>query len=286
MRKTLVIVGQTASGKSELAIKLAKKFNGEIICADSRTIYQGMDIGTAKPTEGNQTEVKHHLLDVVEPSEEFSAAEFKQLALQKIKNISGRGKLPLLVGGTGLYINGVVYDYGFGSKKDIKRRHDLEQLSDERLYDLAKSLGIGENEVNFKNRRHLIRAVERGGVIKEDSKLQPGYVLIGIKISPDELKNRIKARLDDMLSAGLKEEVQGLADRYGFDAPGMNAICYREWRGYLDGEQAIEQVKQNLYKHTWQYAKRQKTWFKRDKNIQWITSVEEASVLVQQFLIQ
>lgn len=232
----IIICGQTASGKSAMAIQLAKKYNGEIICADSRTVYKGMDIGTAKPSKSEQDEVKHHLLDVVNPGERFNANQFKTLANEAIGQISSKGKIPFLVGGTGLYISSVVYDFGFD--------------------------GEGDN------------------------KLRENCLLIGISIGKDELKKRIKSRIDIMVKAGLEAEVRALASEYGYAAPGMNAICYKEWQGYFAGEQSLQELKQKLYTNNWQYAKRQKTWFKRDTNIHWATSVKEVSVLVQQFLIQ
>ncbi|HEX5456598.1 MAG TPA: tRNA (adenosine(37)-N6)-dimethylallyltransferase MiaA [Candidatus Saccharimonadales bacterium] len=232
----IVIVGQTASGKSAMAMDLARKFNGEIICADSRTIYKYMDIGTAKPGKDEQSEVRHYLIDIMDLDKRFNASDFKKLASDSIGSISAKGKVPFLVGGTGLYISSVIYDFRFDD------------------YD--------------------------------DNKLRENTLLIGIKHDPEQLKTRIKHRVDKMIEAGLEAEVRNLADQYGFAAPGMNAICYKEWKDYFAGEQSLEETKQNLYKDNWQYARRQKTWFKRDKNIHWITSVREASVLAQQFLIQ
>lgn len=234
--KLIVIAGQTASGKSAMALELAKKLNGEIICADSRTIYKQMDIGTAKPDKNEQAQVRHHLIDVIEPDKRFSANDFKKLANKSIEEIASRGKIPILTGGTGLYINSVIYDFGFNGKTD--------------------------------------------------NKLRENCLVIGLKLDKDTLRQRIKDRVDTMIQAGLETEVRALADKYGFSAPGMNAICYKEWQPFFAGEQTIYDVKQQLYKNNWQYARRQNTWFKRDENIRWITSVDEASVLAQQFLIQ
>lgn len=285
-KKLIAIVGQTASGKTGMAVELAGKFNGEIICADSRTIYKEMDIGTAKPSTKHRSKIKHHLLDVIEPDKEFNAADFKKLTNKAISEITDKNKIPFLVGGTGLYVNAVVYDYRFGSKKNMQVREELEAMADDQLQDRARNLNIGENEINFKNKRHLIRAIERGGVIRGDDKLRNDTLIIGIEIGAEELKERIKKRIDAMLDAGLEKEAIGLANKYGFDSPGLNTICYKEWRPYFAGEQTFEELKQKLYADTWQYARRQKTWFKRDSNIKWVTSVSEASVLAQQFLIQ
>lgn len=232
----IVIAGQTASGKSSAGIKLARKYNGEIICADSRTIYKDMDIGTAKPSKTERAEIRHHLLDVMEPDKRFSANDFKIIANKAIKDITSRSRIPFIVGGTGLYINSVVYDFKFDGDKDHKLRENT--------------------------------------------------LFIGFKLEPDELKVHIRRRVDNMIVSGLEGEVRNLANVYGFDAPGMNAICYKEWKGFFNGEQSLEALKQKLYTNNWQYARRQNTWFKRYKNINWVTSVDEASRLVQQFLIQ
>ncbi|HEX5797586.1 MAG TPA: tRNA (adenosine(37)-N6)-dimethylallyltransferase MiaA, partial [Candidatus Saccharimonadales bacterium] len=285
MKKTplVVVVGATASGKSEMVLELAEKFNGEIICADSRTIYKGMDIGTAKPSSEDRLKIKHHLLDIVAPDEEFNAAEFKRLANRTIEEIKGRGKIPFLAGGTGLYISGVVYDYGFGDKKDPLIRTRLEKETTEDLKKKAKKLALTEDDINFKNRRHLIRAIERGGIIKGDDKLRDNCLILGIDIGQDELKSRIRKRIDRMIKSGLEKEVRKLVSMYSFNAAGMDAICYKEWQSYFAGEQSLAELKEEMYKNTWQYARRQKTWFRRDKNIRWATSSDEASVLVYQF---
>jgi tRNA dimethylallyltransferase len=268
-----------------MAVELAEKYDGEIICADSRTVYRGMDIGTAKPGPDERKRVRHHLLDIVEPDQEFNANDMKLAAEQAIFDITSRSKVPFLVGGTGLYINAVAYDLKFGPKNE-KLKSQLESLSLADLQKEARKLGISVEDINFQNHRHLARAVERGGMIKGPDKLRDNCLMIGIQLEPEALKERIASRLDEMINAGLEKEVFSLAKKYGFEAPGLNAICYKEWQGYFAGEQSIEETKQNLYKDTWQYARRQRTWFKKDINIRWTTSVDEASVLAQQFLIQ
>lgn len=245
-----------------------------------------MDIGTSKPDLDLQKKVPHHLLDIVSPNEEFTAADMKIRANQSIKNIEMTGKAPFLVGGTGLYINSIIYDFKFGPKKDKKTREKLESLTDAELNKQANILNIDQKDVNFLNRRHLIRAIERGGVIKDKPELRQNCIVIGIEIDSEILKTHISERIDQMIDLGLEGEVKSLAEKYGFDAPGMNTIGYKEWKAYFEGEQSIDHVKQNMYKNTWQYARRQKTWFKRDDNINWITSGDDAVRLVEQFLIQ
>lgn len=284
-RPLIVLVGQTAVGKSEMAIKLAETFNGEIICADSRTVYKGMDIGTAKPSKDDMRRVKHYLIDEITPDKKFSASDMKKLANKAIEDIISKNKTPFLVGGTGLYINALVYDFKFGAVNE-KLRSELEDLAIEDLQKKAEEIGINSSDIDFLNRRHLARAIERGNVPKDDNKIRKNCLMLGIDINQDELKKRIKARIEKMIQNGLENEVRTLAGKYGFDAPGMDAICYKEWQTFFKNEQSLDELKQKLYKDNWQYAKRQKTWFKKDTNIQWITSVDEASVLVQQFLIQ
>src|SRR5688572_21256799 len=167
MNKPLIVIaGPTASGKSALAMKVAKKYNGEIICADSRTVYKGMDIGTAKPSAVDRKEVPHHLLDIVQPNQPFTAADFKEQALAAIDDISGRGKLPIMVGGTGLYIDSVIFDYRFGDPADPDKRAQLQDMTLEQLQQMCVMEGIRLPE-NTKNKRHLVRAVELGGVIDQ-----------------------------------------------------------------------------------------------------------------------
>ncbi|HET7673742.1 MAG TPA: tRNA (adenosine(37)-N6)-dimethylallyltransferase MiaA [Candidatus Saccharimonadales bacterium] len=281
----VVIAGQTASGKTALAIRLAQSFNGEIVCADSRTVYRYMDIGTAKPSKSEQEQISHHLLDIVDPDEKFNAVEMKKIADKAIEDINSRGKTAFLVGGTGLFISAVIYNFRFGPKDDSLRSR-LDNLSLSELQEEARKIGISDNDISFDNKRHLARAVERGGMVKDEKRLRDNCLFIGINQETEELKKRMKSRLENMLESGLENEVRRLAEKYGWSAPGMNAICYKEWEGYFAGEQSLEKTKQKLYKDTWHYAKRQKTWFKRDKNIHWVTSGDEAVRLVQQFLIQ
>ncbi len=285
-RPLIVILGQTASGKTDLGIEIAKKYRGEIVCADSRTVYKAMDIGTAKPTEVERKTVRHHLLDLIEPDRFYSANDFKRDASKAIKDIRARGRLPIIVGGTGLYINSLVYDYEFGRTPDPKARQELQNVDIKGLQKKVKNLGLGRDRINYENKRHLIRAVENNGVIRTKKPLRENTLLLGRKIEKTELQARIRARNETMIKAGLKDEVKRLVERYGWDAPGLNSIAYKEWRKYFSGEQDIEEVKENMFKDNWQYARRQKIWFKRDVNINWLTSVEQFIRQVDQFLIQ
>lgn len=276
----VVIVGPTASGKSSVAMELARQFHGEIISADSRTIYRGMDIGTAKPSAHDQSEIPHHLLDVISPSEAFSAAEFKRRANIWIDDIAIRGRVPILVGGTGLYIDSVIYDYAFlPPPESHELREQLQALSVEELQSRLKSQGIPLPE-NNQNPRHLIRAIETNGAVAVKKGLRDNTLVIGIDRTKEELTSSIKSRIQSMVSLGLEAEVNLLVSKYGWDCPGLRAVGYQEWQHANSPKAACEEIKKN----TLRYAKRQRTWFKRNPHITWIKKVTEARQLVQKFL--
>lgn len=231
----VVIVGETASGKSALAMQLAERFDGEIICADSRTVYKGMNVGTAKPGAEERTRVKHHLLDVVTPEQDFTAAQFKSAAQKAIISIVKKGKLPIMVGGTGLYIDGLLYDFGFEKKLDKKT-------------------------------------------------LRPNTLLIGLVVDRQVIKERITNRVEAMIENGLEAEVRRLVKKYGWHAKAMTAIGYREFQPYFAGLQTQEDTKKQIERDTILYAKRQRTWFKRNESIHWLDDPREVVDLVTTFL--
>lgn len=279
----IVIVGETGSGKSALALKLAQKFNGEIIAADSRTIYMGMDIGTAKPSDKDRKQVPHHLLDIIEPNEHFTAAQFKNLAMAAITDIHKRGKLPIMVGGTGLYIDSVIFDYDFRPPADPKRRAELQKLSIEQLQAQLAAEGIAL-PANDRNPRHLIRALETGGVPANKQALLPWTLALGITIEREELKQRLVKRTQEMIAKGLTREVKQLADSYGWETEAMSAVGYREWREYFEANRSLEQTHELIIKNTLAYARRQRTWFKRNKSIQWVHNQRETVDLTTTYL--
>jgi tRNA dimethylallyltransferase len=270
--KLLVIVGETASGKTALALKLAQEFGGEIICADSWTVRRGADIGTAKPSKEEQALVPHHLLDIVGPDEDFTAAVFKRLANQSILDIFNRGKLPIMVGGTGLYIDGVIYDYGFLPAGDRNDREELNKLSISELLKRLEGLKIELGDVDTRNKRRLIRLIETGGEQPTSQKMRANTLIIGLKTDPAVLEKNIVKRVDGMLSAGLEGEVKGLADSYGWDCETLKGVGYSQWRDYFLGTQNPPQTRQKIIKASLDLAKRQRTWFKRNKSIQWFTT--------------
>ena len=266
----IVIVGPTASGKSGVAIELAQQYGGEIICADSRTIYKGMDIGTAKPSKEDQTKVPHWALDIVSPDEVFSAADFKAYAVQKIEEIRARGHVPFLVGGTGLYVDSIIFDYQFGPAVDPLKRAEFEQMSiDElRTYCIQNNITLPENE---KNKRYLIRAIERKNAPGERlSTPINNSIIVGITTDKDVLRARIHDRSEQLFAAGVVEEAKSLAGVYGWETQSMTGNIYRLAHAYLNNEIDQAEFKYRNEVADWQLAKRQMTWMKRNQFIQWL----------------
>jgi tRNA dimethylallyltransferase len=268
----LVIVGETASGKSALAIQAARKLNGEIICADAWTVRRGADIGTAKPTKEEQKLAAHHLIDIIGPDEPFNAASFKRLANDAIKDIASRGKLPILVGGTGLYIDGVLYDYSFLPSRENTSREELNELSNEDLVKRINDKGYDASGVDIKNNRRLIRLLETGGQKPQKKQIRSNTLVVGLAVDKDILKQRITNRADAMIKAGLENEVLGLSREYGWDSEALKGISYVEWHDYFLGSAKRDEVRENIIKNCLDLAKRQRTWFKRNKSIQWLAT--------------
>ncbi len=281
----LVIIGPTASGKSAFALRLAKQFNGEIICADSRTVYRGMDIGTAKPSLDDRAAVPHHLLDIVDPDELFTAARFKVLASQALEDIHNRGKLPIIVGGTGLYIDGLIFDYAFLPPGPSSDREALQKLDVAQLQKLliADKIPLPEN---FKNPRHLIRALETNGAVAVKKGVRKNTRILGLGYNKEGLEEKIIQRVKLMIKQGLEMEVKQLAKTYGWEAPGLSAVGYREWFLYFVQKQNFEQTLQLIQQHSLQYAKRQRTWFRRNQHVAWLKSNAEGIRMVKTFLQQ
>lgn len=278
-RPLIVIVGPTASGKTSLAIDLAEQFDGEIICADSRTVYKGMDIGTAKPTKEEQSRVPHWGLDLVEPGTRYTAADFKRYAEQKISEIRSRGRTPFLVGGTGLYIDAVIFDYQFGLPADTDLRAQLEQLSIEQLQQYCSKNNI-ELPENDKNKRYLIRAIERKG-ISAKSKSAPisNSIIVGIATERDVLRTRIKHRVEQLFEYGVVEEAIKLGKKYGWNNEAMTGNVYQIAHAYLENELTLDEAVDKNATLDWRLAKRQLTWLKRNAYIRWFSLTEAKSYL-------
>lgn len=279
----IVITGPTASGKSGLALELAQKYDGEIICADSRTVYKGMDIGTAKPSAKERSQIPHHLLDVVEPNERFTAADFQRLSRTAIDDIRRRGKVPFLVGGTGLYIDGIILDFEFGADVDPQKHKLLEEKSVEELASLIKELQI-TMPTNMLNKRHLIRAIELNGS-KSNARLEPIDNTYVVSIATDKtiLEERIRSRADEMFSSGVVEEARKLAEEYGWESEAMTGNIYPILHEVIEGRMTTEQAKELFVIRDRQLAKRQITWLKRHSYIHWY-DIDEARQEISKLL--
>ncbi|MFC2639500.1 MAG: tRNA (adenosine(37)-N6)-dimethylallyltransferase MiaA [Candidatus Saccharibacteria bacterium] len=266
----IVIVGPTASGKTSLSINLAEIYGGEIICADSRTVYKDMDIGTAKPSYEDCQRVPHWGIDLVYPYEYFSAAEFKQYSLKKIEDIRSRNKIPFLVGGTGLYIDAIVFDYKFGNKSDVKKRTLLEKLTIEELWEYCSKNNI-ELPDNYNNKRYVIRCIEQGGINNSRKvEINNNIIVVGISTDRDNLRKRIKDRIEQFFDNNVVEEARILGKIYGWDNRAMSGNIYPILHKYIDNEINIEEAKVEIFYRDWHLAKRQMTWFRRNKNIEWL----------------
>ena len=285
MKPLIVIVGVTASGKSSLAIKLAKKHDGEIIAADSRTIYKGMNIGTAKPTKAEQAEVKHHLIDVVTPDKAYSAADFQEQANAAIEDIQSRGKLPIIVGGTGLYVDGVLFDFKFLPPATPEERARLMGMSIEELQAeiTAKGLKMPENKLNP---RYLMRTIEKNGAEETRGKMRANTVVIGLDGEDASIRGRIRVRIDAMLEDGLIDETKDLVKRYGWEAPGLLSTSYKALRPHLEGLEKIAEAKKQFALNDWHLAKRQRAWFKRNPDIHWFVDGTSALAFAENWLIE
>jgi tRNA dimethylallyltransferase len=288
-QKLLVIIGPTAVGKTKLSIELAHHFNGEIISGDSMQIYKGMDIGTAKIRAEEMEGIPHHLIDILNPSERFSVAEFQILVRDKINEISNRGKLPMIVGGTGLYIQSVIYDYQFSDASgDETFRLQLE--------DRAKEIGMealhqelteidpeSARHIHPNNVRRVIRALEvyhsTGKTMSDIQKEQKPdllyeTVLVGLTMDREKLYERINTRVDLMIDEGLLNEVERLYQSGLHDCQSIQAIGYKEMYDYLDGLVALDEAIENLKQNSRRYAKRQLTWFRNKMDVQWFNMTD------------
>lgn len=269
IKPVVIIVGPTASGKTDLAIKTALAYDGEVICADSRTIFQDMNIGTAKPTITERQGVAHWGLDLRKPGERFSAAEFQAYARVAIDDIQSRGKLPIIVGGTGLYIDSLIFDYDFPEQIDDKQRERLEAMSVEELYKYCTDNNITLTS-NHKNKRHLIGAISRSNrADKRSVTPQQNFTVVGIATDKPTLRNNIVARTEHMFESGVVDEAKMLGEKYGWDGEAMTGNIYPIIRQYLNGEVSSDQAKQAFCDRDWQLAKRQMTWFRRNPYIIW-----------------
>jgi tRNA dimethylallyltransferase len=289
--KLVVIIGPTAVGKTKLSIALAKRLNGEIISGDSMQIYKGMDIGTAKIKPEEMEGIPHHLLDIKEPWESFSVVEFQQIARSLIHEISGRGRLPMIVGGTGLYIQSVIYDYRFSdAPSDEAYRRHLRQIAEDKgemvLYEMLSAIDPeSAARIHPRNIRRVIRALEiyhcTGKTMTEwqrgqTKKLLYDVAVIGLTMKREQLYRRINERVDQMIAEGLLEEAKALYDRGIRDCQSVQAIGYKELYDYFDGRVSLEEAIERLKQNSRRYAKRQLTWFRNQMPVQWFDMTDAA----------
>lgn len=261
----IVILGPTASGKTGYAIRLAQLIGGEIICADSRTVYKGMDVGTAKPTKHEREMVPHWAIDLVEPNQRFTLYDFQRYAQTKIGEIRERGHVPMLVGGSGLYIDSVIYDYQLSHEPwfNMARRQQLESMSLIELKNYAISQQI-ELPNDTQNRRRLIRAIEQGGVNKKCSQLIPNTIVIGIATDKETLRQRSIQRSQAMLDDGLINETAELLSKYGTTEP-LRRNAYGVVQQYLAGEIGAGELVSLMVRRDMQLVKKQLTWWRNQR---------------------
>jgi len=286
MNKLLVIVGPTASGKTKLAARLAKKFNGELVSADSRQVYRGLDIGTGKDRPKG---VKIWGYDLVRPKEEFSVGQYQKIAIKFISDIQKCGKLPILVGGTGLYVKSVLEGIPTSNIPKNKRlREVLDSLSVGDLYeklsviDSVKAANMNRSDKN--NPRRLIRAIEVAQYRNEHKQKQIKHkkydsMIVGLKVNKDKLEERIKARVKRRIQKGLQNEIRELLKKgVRWEDQSMSSLGYKEWRGCLEHQEGCSHVVDIWARNEISYAKRQMVWFKKQKNIEWFGLNEQKAV--------
>lgn len=306
MPKIIVILGPTASGKTDLGLKLAKKFAGEIVSADSRQVYKKMNIGTAKPQgvwgkiNGNKVyvvdNIPHHLVDIIDPGKDFTVADYKKMAIEKINDILSRGKLPIIVGGTGLYIWTLLDNLDIPKIKPSQRlRKGLEKKSVSELVALLKKMDLETaKRIDLHNPRRVLRALEvfilsGESLARQRTKSMPLFnaLQIGIDLPRAALYKRIDVRVEQQIKNELVEETKKLVkQKYDWSLPSMSGIGYKQIGLYLRGEATLDEAIAILKRDTRRYAKRQMTWFGRDKQIAWIKKpvFKSAARLVKDFL--
>lgn len=300
----IVVAGPTASGKTGLAIDIANYVGGEIVSADSMQIYKYMNIGSAKPTQEERAKAVHYMIDFLEPDAEFSVADYTEMAHKVIADIYERGKIPIMAGGTGLYINSVVNDVTFGEMDtDYELRESLRKTAEEKgseylLHILSEFDEVSAKKLHPNNLRRIIRAIEfykiTGKPIsehqEETKKTESRYnpLMLCVNWDREELYDRINRRVDMMMDEGLLDEVKRLMDMgYTKDLNSMQGIGYKEVMDYFDGKASLEETVEIIKQSSRRYAKRQLTWFRRDERIHYVSSenpFEEAKLLIDDFL--
>ena len=290
MKKVLVIVGPTASGKTSFGILCANKYNGEIISGDSIQIYRGLDIGSAKATVIERNSAVHHLIDIKDASDNYSVKEFQELGRNLIDDIASRGKLPIIVGGTGLYIKALLYDYTFYDEQEPD--NEYTELSNEDIYNiLLKEDPKCLEKIHINNRKRLVRALNvlrkhSLGIsqIRENQSHELLYdaKLIGLTKDRETLYKDIETRVDKMVDDGLIDEIKGLLDSgISFENQSMQGIGYKEFRAYFNNEKSLEECVNDVKRNTKHFAKRQYTWFNNQMPIEWFDNRDDAILSIE-----
>jgi len=277
--QVLVLLGPTAVGKTKSAIRLAKEVDGEIVSCDSRMVYIGMDIGTSKPTLDEREGVTHHLIDVVSPNMKYTVADFKREADLKISDILKRKKMPILVGGTMLYIDAVTKNYNFADQEsDYSKSSEYKDTTTEELYEeLLEKDPDSAKRIPKQNRRYVIRALdviskknEKFSLLKKNSEYPYKVLKIGLTMDKEDLYKRINQRVLDQIDTGLIQETEKLAKKYDYSLPSMTGLGYKQIGAYLRGEISLKEAIVLLATDTRHFAKRQYTWWRRDGEIHWM----------------
>jgi len=297
--EVVAIVGPTASGKTDLSVSLAEATGGEGINGDAFQVYRGLDIGTAKIAPDEMRGVPHHLFDILGPGDEFSVADYQRLVREKIAEIRSRGRLPIITGGTGLYVQSVLYDYRFTEQKeDPELRRSLERMlrekGPENLHDMLKKRDpVSAAEIHPNNTRRVMRALEIAaltGKTKKETEGKDGaaplynHLLVGLELDRSVLYERINRRVDLMVEAGWIEEVRSLVDAGFGESQSMKAIGYREIEAYLGGGVDLEQALELIKRNTRRYAKRQFTYFRNKLDVHWLDALEGTRQNTQKIL--
>jgi tRNA dimethylallyltransferase len=292
----VALVGPTAVGKTALALHLAETLGGEVISADSRQVYRGMDIGTAKATPDERARAPHHLLDVVDPGDVLTLAQFQRLAYAAIDDVLARGKLPLLVGGSGQYVRAVLEGWGIPEVAPQERlRAELELLSSDELARwLAVLDPVAAGRIDQRNRRRVIRALEvtlvtGRPISQQQRKSPPPYRIlqVGLKLARPLLHQRVDARVERMMEAGLLDETRRLAQRYGWDVPAMSGLGYAQLGAYLRGEATLDEAVTAIKHATHRFVRQQANWFKPNSpSIHWFDAADpqRAAQAVEHFV--
>lgn len=298
-QKIIVVVGPTAVGKTALSIKVAKEFNGEIISGDSMQVYREMDIGTAKVTEQEMAGIPHHLIDILDPADSFSVADFQKRVRESIREIAARNKAVIIAGGTGLYIQSVLYDYQFAEEErnviyQQRIESEIETKGIEAVYERLKQIDPEQAEkIHLNNKRRLIRALEvydrTGKTMTEyqqdqNEMLYDAYI-VGLDMDRAVLYDRINARVDQMVEDGLLEEVKKLLDNGYEHTQSMRGIGYKELIPYYKGEISLEGALDLLKRNSRRFAKRQYTWFKNKMPVQWYSILPETKEKVFRIIL-